>query len=95
MPVYKRKYGSGKATWYYMFSLPGSTRQDRRRIPDSGFSSKREAEDAEARRRIEEQQKLELAKAGASAPHVFIGPAHAGRNNQLTPTTPQLTRLAC
>ena len=48
-----------------MFSLPGSTRNDRRRISESGFATKREAEDAEARRRIEEQQKLELAKAGA------------------------------
>jgi integrase len=64
MPAYKRKYGSGKATSYYMFSLPGSTRQDRGRASESGFATKREAEDAEARRRLEEQQKLELAKAG-------------------------------
>lgn len=64
MPAYKRKHRSGKITWYYMFSLPGSTRQDRRRISNSGFSSKREAEDAEARRRIDELQRLELAKAG-------------------------------
>src|SRR5216684_3055904 len=65
MPAYKRKYGSGKGAWYFMFSLPGSTRQDRRRISESGFSTKREAEDAEAHRRIEEQQKLELEKTGA------------------------------
>ena len=65
MPVYKRKYGSGKATWYFMFALPGSTRQDRDRVSESGFATKREAEDAEAHRRLEEQQKLELAKAGA------------------------------
>jgi len=49
-----------------MFSLPGSTREDRRRKYRSGFATKREAENAEARRRIEEHQKLELAKVGAS-----------------------------
>lgn len=48
-----------------MFSLPGSSRSDRRRISESGFATKREAEAAEARRRVEEQQKLDLAKAGA------------------------------
>jgi hypothetical protein len=48
-----------------MFSLPGSSREDRRRISESGFATKREAEDAEARRRVEEQQKMELAKAGS------------------------------
>jgi hypothetical protein len=37
----------------------------------------------------------ELVKAGASAPHVFICPALAGRNKQLTPSKPWLTRLAC
>ena len=47
-----------------MFSLPGSSREDRRRISQSGFAAKREAADAEASRRIEEVQKLELAKAG-------------------------------
>ena len=25
MPVFKRKYGSGKTVWRYMFSAPGST----------------------------------------------------------------------
>jgi integrase len=48
-----------------MFSLPGSSRNDRRRISESGFATKREAEDAETRRRIAELQKLELVKAGA------------------------------
>lgn len=65
MPVYKHKNRSGAVRWGYMFSLPGSTRSDRRRISESGFAMKREAEAAEARRRTEEQQKLELAKAGA------------------------------
>jgi integrase len=48
-----------------MFSLPGATRKDRRRISESGFATKREAEEAEAVRRIEENQKLELLKKGA------------------------------
>ena len=64
MPVYKRKSRSGAVGWGYMFSLPGSSRTDRRRISESGFSSKREAADAEARRRTEEQQKVKLEKGG-------------------------------
>src|SRR5712691_12793008 len=65
MPVYKSKNRSGAVRWGYMFSLPGSSRNDRRRISESGFATKREAEEAEARRRIDEQRKLELAKACA------------------------------
>jgi hypothetical protein len=49
-----------------MYSEPGSTREDRKRISGSGFSTKREAEDAERGRRIEEGQKRELAIAGSS-----------------------------
>ena len=66
MPVFKRKYQSGKTVWRYIFSAPGSTRQDRRLIGDVGFASKQQAIDAEAKRRTEELQKYELAKAGAS-----------------------------
>ena len=62
MPVFKRRYRSGKVVWRYLFDAPGSTRQNRRQIEEGGFATKREAEDAEARRRIEEQQKFELAK---------------------------------
>jgi integrase len=65
MPVHKRKYRSG-IVWYYSFDLPGSGRQGRRRAKESGFATKREAEDAERKRRTEEEQKYELAKAGAS-----------------------------
>ena len=64
MPVKKRKYRSGKITWYYVFDAPGSTRENRCQITASGFASKREAEAAEAARRIEENQKHELLKAG-------------------------------
>src|SRR6266487_4270216 len=63
MPVFKRKYGSGKAVWRYMFSAPGSTRQDRRLNGVVGGASKQEAVDAEAKRRTEELQRYELAKA--------------------------------
>jgi integrase len=65
MPVLKRKTRSGKTDWYYQFSLPGSTRQKRNRVFGYGFATKGEAIAAEASRRIEEQQKLDLAKAGA------------------------------
>ena len=67
MPVFKRKYRSGKTVWRYLFSGPGSTRQDRRLFGEVGFASKQEAIDAEAKRRTEELQKYELAKAGAGA----------------------------
>jgi integrase len=65
MPAYKHKSRSGKTPWFYMFSLPGGTRKDRKRVSQSGFATKREAEDAEASRRIEEQKKLEMVRAGA------------------------------
>jgi integrase len=65
MAVYKRKNRpGGKTIWFYMFSLPGSTRQSRQRISRSGFATKNDAINAETRRRIEEQQKEELAKRG-------------------------------
>jgi integrase len=66
MPVFKRKYASGKTVWRYMFSAPDSTRQDRRLIGAVGFSSKLEAIGAEAQRRTEELKKSELAKTGAA-----------------------------
>jgi integrase len=66
MPVFKRKYESGKTVWRYLFSGPGATREDRRLIAEVGFASKQDAVDAEAKRRIEELQKFELAKAGAA-----------------------------
>ena len=71
MPVHKRKYRSGEVVWHYAFSLPGSTREHRNRITESGFATKAEAQTAEANRRIDEQQSRELAKAGVS----IAGPA--------------------
>src|ERR1017187_7293546 len=66
MPVHKRKYRSGQVVWHYAFSLSGSTREIRDRLTGSGFATKAEAQTAEANRRIDEQQKRDLAKAGAS-----------------------------
>ena len=67
MPVFKRKYESGKVVWRYLFSAPGATREDRRLISEVGFASKQEAIDAEATRRAEELQKYELTRGGAGA----------------------------
>ena len=63
MPAYKRKNRAGRTTWGYMYSEPGSTREKRNRISGSGYSTKREAEDAERDRRIEEGRKAERAEA--------------------------------
>jgi integrase len=64
MATHKRKNRAGKTIWFYMFSLPGSTRQNRKRVSASGFATKADAINAETRRRIEEEQKAELAKRG-------------------------------
>lgn len=77
MPVYKHQNRSGAQRWGYQFGLPGASRKDRRRISRSGFKTKSEATDAEATRRIDEMQKLELKKAGfgvsASSPKTLAG----------------------
>lgn len=65
MPVYKRKYESGTVLWFYKFSPPGAKRGTLP-IRKFGFATKQEAVDAEAQRRIEEQQKRDLAKVGSS-----------------------------
>jgi hypothetical protein len=62
--VYKRKYNSGTVLWYFKFQPPGAARGVLP-VRQFGFATKREAEDAEANRRIEEQKKYELAKAGS------------------------------
>lgn len=65
MSVHKRKEYRSGGIWYYAFNAPGSTREKRRRVKESGFATKQEAIEAEAARRIEEQKKYEMAKAGA------------------------------
>ncbi len=64
MAVKKRVYRSGKTAWYYVFDAIGSTREIRRQITETGCSTRREAEEAEARRRVDEAQRRELEKAG-------------------------------
>jgi integrase len=61
MPVFKRKYKSGKIAWRYVFDLPGSRKANRLKAQASGFATKKEATDAEASRRVEEQEKARLA----------------------------------
>jgi integrase len=56
MAIFKRKYKSGAVVWGYNFSTAGSTREKRLQVVKWGFSSKGEAVDAEAVRRIEVQQ---------------------------------------
>jgi len=65
MSVHKRKESRSGKIWYYAFDGPGATRQDRRWIKGSGYATKKEAQDAESARRVEEQKKYEMAKAGA------------------------------
>jgi integrase len=65
MPVHKRTNPSGKVVWSYMFNAAGSTRKDRRQISKSGFKTKEDATKAEAARRMEEQDRAALVKAGA------------------------------
>jgi integrase len=96
MAVHKRKL-HGKLVWRYKFDAPGSTRDDRLIIEKSGFATRDEATKAEAARRMEEQQKFELAKAGsgvAAAPPKTLGmllkeflQQHA--QEKLSPTTVQ------
>ena len=64
MAVYKRKYRSGKTVWCFVVDAPGSTRENRRQIKESGFPTKAAAEQAEAERRVTEQKKHELEEAG-------------------------------
>src|SRR5579862_336274 len=77
MAVHKRKWKSAQGVqtnWYYVFDGPGSTRDNRRQILKSGYASKKEAQDAEAERRIEEQRTFSLQKASpAEIPGTLAG----------------------
>jgi integrase len=63
MAILKRKR-HGKTDWYYKFDLPGATRESRTIIRGFGYATRQEAIAAEASRRMDEQKKLERAKAG-------------------------------
>ena len=68
MAVHKREYSSGKTTWSYVFDAPGSTKENRRQIKASNFSTKKQAADAEAKRRIQAQADYEAGLLAAAAP---------------------------
>src|SRR5450631_3996240 len=67
MPVYKRKYRSGKVVWYYQLAPPRSTRHNQNLITESGFATKQEATAAEAVRRTEELVR-QASTGGVAAP---------------------------
>src|SRR5579872_2109358 len=65
MAIQKRRWKTAqgiKLAWAYMFDAPGSTRKNRKQVFEGGFSSKKEAQDAEAERRVKEQRAFELQK---------------------------------
>src|SRR5678815_1764737 len=76
MPVHKRKYESGTTVWYFKFQPPGA-RRGTATIRGFGFATKREAEDAERKRRTEEQQKYELALIHISEPTRLLSISYA------------------
>ena len=77
MAIRKRKWKTAQGiqtAWSYVFDAPGSTRENRKQIFESGFESKKEATDAEAERRIKEQRDFELRKVTPSdAPGTLAG----------------------
>ena len=68
MAIRKRKYKSGKVTWEYVFEASHSTRENRKQITESGFATKREAEDAEAARRIRVDEQYKAEQKGVTRP---------------------------
>src|SRR5580704_8977229 len=65
MAIRKRKWKTAQGVqtaWSYVFDAPGSTRENRKQIFESGFESKKEATDAEVARRIKEQRDFEIGK---------------------------------
>ena len=66
MSTRKRKTKSG-ISWAYYFDLPGSTRENRRTITESGFSTQKLAQDAETQRRIDERDLAEARARGVTA----------------------------
>ena len=66
MAIRKRKWKTAqgvKTAWSYVFDAPGSTRENRKQIFESGFDSKKEAQDAETARRVKAQRDFELQSA--------------------------------
>jgi integrase len=69
MAVRKHKSkATGKITWSYVFDAPGSSRIDRKQIALYGFTTKKEAQDAELARKVEVKQAHEAALRGTPPP---------------------------
>lgn len=49
----RKHINRGKISWCYVFDVPGSTREERRRIRKFGFATKKDAEQAEAAARVQ------------------------------------------
>ena len=73
MSVHKRKYRNGRVVWYYEFSGAGSSRNKRERVTASGFSTKKEATDAEAARRLAMQRQAEEPQQAETPPQLTLG----------------------
>jgi hypothetical protein len=70
MAIRKRKWKTAQGiqtAWSYVFDAPGSTRTSRKQIFESGFASKKEAQDAETARRVKAQRDYELQSATPQA----------------------------
>jgi integrase len=70
MAIRKRKWKTAQGVqtaWSYVFDAPGSTRTNRKQIFESGFASKKEAQDAETARRVKAQRDFELQSATPAA----------------------------
>lgn len=65
MATRKRKTKSG-ISWAYYFDLPGSTRGNRQTVTESGFRTKKAAEDAESQRRIDENSAADARARGVT-----------------------------
>ena len=83
---------TGKVTWSFVFDAPGSSREERKQVAVYGFTTKKEAQDAEAAKRIEVLHEFEAAKRGAPVAPTSLGnlieefcKEHAERN--LAPKT--------
>ena len=71
MSVHKRT-DHGKPTWYYQIEFSGSSREERQRIRQYGFATKKEAEAAEATARAAEIRKYGLANPASSPPTLDV-----------------------
>lgn len=58
------RFKNGRKEWYYEIPKPGSTRSKRLRDREYGFATKREAEKAEAKRKVELDREACLTNAG-------------------------------